>query len=357
MEDKYSINIQKTEITLKDLVLTIQEYYNYLLGKWIIILVFGVLGGLIGYYYAFKKDVIFNAATTFVLEENGGGAGGAQYAGLASMVGLDLGGGGGGLFQGDNIMELYKSRSMLQSTLLSSVKYKGSDRLLVDLYIDMNDLRSQWKDDTQLKNIKFTSNGGGFSRLQDSVLGAIAKDVKSSNLFISKPDKKLSIIEVSVKAKDELFAKLFNEQIVKNVNDFYIKTKTQKSSNNLMILQHQTDSVRNVLNGAIYAGVITTDATPNLNPTRQILRAPIQRSQVNVEANKAMLSQLLQNLELSRIALRKETPLIQVIDEPILPLEKVRLGKIKALIIGGFIAGFLAVIVLLLKKVLNNILS
>ena len=39
--------------------------------------------------------------------------------------------------------------------------------------------------------------------------------------------------------------KAFNDNIVKNVNDFYIQTKTKIEFQNVQILQHQTDSVRN----------------------------------------------------------------------------------------------------------------
>ena len=36
------------------------------------------------------------------------------------MMGLDVGG-SGGLFQGENILELYKSRSMIAKTLLTEI--------------------------------------------------------------------------------------------------------------------------------------------------------------------------------------------------------------------------------------------
>src|SRR5690606_27628587 len=146
-------------------------------------------------------------------------------------------------------------------------------------------------------------------RLQDSVLGRIVEAIDRNYLEVSKPDKNLSIIEVKVQAKDEAFAKVFNNEIVKTVNDFYVQTKTKKSLENLAILQHQTDSVKVVLEGAIYSTAATLDATPNLNPTRQVLRTPVQRSQFSAEANRAILMELIKNLEMAKMALRKETPL------------------------------------------------
>ncbi|MNR67400.1 hypothetical protein D3C85_1913630 [compost metagenome] len=57
------------------------------------------------------------------------------------------------------------------------------------------------------------------------------------------------------------------------------------------------------------------------------------------------------------MALMKEAPLIQVIDLPVYPLDKERLGKAKGIIMGGFSVGFLTVIYLLFRKFLKNILS
>ncbi|ATP58006.1 lipopolysaccharide biosynthesis protein [Pedobacter ginsengisoli] len=355
MEEKVKEN---NEISLKDLILKFRELFRYLLSKWAVILCYGIIGGVLGFTYGWFNKPVYSAATTFVLEEGDKGGGIGQYAGLASMVGIDLGGSSGGsIFQGDNILELYKSRTMITKTLLTPAEYAGKAQLLIDRYIDFNQLREGWAKRPELKDIEFR-NSSQFTRLQDSVLGAIVNDINKNYLIVDKPDKKLNIIKAEVKAKDEFFAKSFNEQIVKNVNDFYIQTKTKKSLLNIGVLQRKTDSVRTVMNGAIYTGAVATDATPNLNLARQAQRTiPVQRSQFSVEANKAMLSELVKNLELSKIALNRETPLIQVIDKPIFPLQKEKTGKIKGLILGGFIFVFSASLFLLIRKIFRDIMN
>ena len=64
----------------------------------------------------------------------------------------------------------------------------------------------------------------------------------------------------------------------------------------------------------------TLDNTFNLNPALNVRRAPVARNQVDVQANTAILTELVKQSELAKVTLRKETPLIQVIDKPILPL-------------------------------------
>lgn len=363
-ENINGITVDSDEISLKELILKLQEWWKYLLSRWLVIILFGFIGGILGFFYARSKMPIYEAVTTFVLENGESGGGLGQYAGLASMVGLDLGGNGGGIFQGDNILELYSSRTMISKTLLSQIK-SDSDDLLIDKYIKINNLKESWKNKPELLNIDFFTYSAvnrttmpASVRLCDSILGTVVDDIKINYLTVAKLDKKLNLIKVGVKAKDEQFAKSFNDELVKNVNEFYIQTKTKKSLENVSILQHKADSVRNVMNGAIYSSVAIGDATPNLNPTRQVQRvAPVQKAQFSAETNKIILAELVKNLEMSKISLVKEAPLIQVVDHPIFPLKKEVFGKIKGIVLGGMLLGFLIVFYLSLKFILKKIMS
>jgi hypothetical protein len=355
-----SEDVQKTGISFKDLVNKFIVWYRYLLSKWVIILLCCLVGGIIGFAYSKYKKVKYVAVTTFVLEETDTGTGLGQYAGLASMVGIDIGG-GGGLFQGDNILELYKSRRMISEALLTTVKYNGKSEQLIERYIDFKRLRKEgWAKDSLLKNIHFQNSDGSkkFSRQQDSVIGVIVEDINKGLLSVIKPDKKLNTIKASVISEDEFFSKTFNEEIVKKVNDFYVETKTKKSMENVLILQQKTDSVRALMNRSISSAASIADATPNINPTRQAQRVvPIQRAQFSAESNKAVLGEFMKNLELSKISLRKEKPLIQIIDQPVYPLEKERLGPIKGTGIGIIIAGFIIVLILLGSRIFRILMS
>jgi uncharacterized protein involved in exopolysaccharide biosynthesis len=172
---------------------------------------------------------------------------------------------------------------------------------------------------------------------------------------VAKKDKNLSLLQVEVKSEDEIFSKAFTEALVSEVSQFYVETKTKKSITNVAILQYQTDSVRNQLNRAISGVAQSNDDIPNLNAARQVLRSSGQQRQIDVQANTAILTELVKNLELSKLSLRKETPLIQVIDKPILPLPIEKFGKAKGILIGGFLAGFLTVIGLIGRRVFQSI--
>lgn len=348
------------EISLKELILKIQEWIKYLLSKWYILLIAGIIGGALGLLYALNKKPTYTATTTFVLE-SGEKGGLSQYAGMAAMVGIDLGGNAGGLFQGDNILELYKSRTMLEKTLLSKT-YPDSNELLIERYIIFNELRDTWEEKPELLALDFKQDPTTLDqitlRLRDSLITDFTKAINENNLKVSKPDKMLSIIKVEFVSFDEVFSKSFNDALVHHVNEFYIQTKTSKSKKNIEILQHKADSVRAVMSGAIYTAANVLDATPNLNPTRQVQRtAPAQQAQFSAETNKAILSQLVQNLEASKMTLLQEQPLIQVVDQPVFPLKEDKVGKAKGIIIGGFLVGFLALGCLVFRRYYREIME
>ncbi len=100
---------------------------------------------------------------------------------------------------------------------------------------------------------------------------------------------------------------------------------------------------------------VANDNTFNLNPALNVRRAPSARRQVDVQANTAILTELVKQTELAKVTLRKETPLIQVIDRPILPLKMEKFGKAKGLVLGVFLAGFLTVLFLIIRRLLRGI--
>lgn len=325
------------EVSVKDIFTAVGNSAKYVKSKWLIVVLIAVTGAAAGLAYSIFKKPIYTAICTFVLEDGSKGSALGQYAGLASLAGIDVNG-GGGLFQGDNIIELYKSRLMIEETLLSKANFNGKDQLLIDRYIDFNKLRRKWKRNDDIDSISFYGAPEKFDRHQDSIITDITETFNKKYLSVSKPDKKLSIIGVAFSSKDELFAKEFTNKLVETVNTFYVLTKTKKSNQNVVVLQRQADSVRAVLNSSISGVASAIDAAPNANPLQLSLRVPSQKKQVDVQASTAVYSEIVKNLELSKINLRQDKPLIQVIDEPVLPLIVNKVTKVKG-IIAGFILG------------------
>lgn len=347
--------ITQKELSLDEIFFSLRDWSKYLKKKLVLIFVITILSGVVGLVYAFMQKPKFVGDLSFVVEEERGSStniGGAL--GLASQFGFDIGGASGsGIFSGANLIELMKSRRIIEEVLLSPInRDSGDKKSFADYYIDFN----QWRH-------KLTSNGfsektifpanidrSKFTLRQDSLLGAIYKRVVNENLTVTQNDKKVSIIVIEVKSIDEFFSKLFPETLVEKVSKFYTETKTKKAYSNYVLLQQQADSIREALNSAITGVANSTDRVYNLNPALNINRVPTTKKQVDVQANSAMLVQIIQNLELAKVTLRKEAPLIQLVDKPILPLNRVQVSKKMSLIIGGALGFLLIIAILILRR-------
>lgn len=335
------------EITLKEVIANSRKWYSYLLSKWKIIFLFGFLGGTAGIVVSYLTKPVYTASLTFVLEDpQGGDMSGAL--GVASLLGFDISG-GGGMFSGANLIELFKSRNIVEKTLLSPVSVENKTVSFAEMYIQVFNWKADWSKNPSLANIQFLpgADRNQFSRAKDSILGRMYEAIIQNNLKVELKDKKTDIITIEMQSANEQFAKYFTDALVKEVADFYIMAKNKKARINLDILEKQTDSVRAQLNNAITGVAAAGDNTFGLNPALNMPRVPSSRRQVDVQANTGILMELIKQTEVARVMVRKSTPLIQVIDKPIFPLKKQKPGKIKSGLTGGILGGLLSIIILI----------
>lgn len=336
--------MQEKEISFLDVLKLTREAIDYLFKKWILITSVCLITAASGLYMAIKATYNYTAILSFVVEDDkvSGGLGGAL--GLASQFGLDFGNSGnGGVFNGANLLELMKSRSLIEKTLLEPIEDNYAKKgTLADLYAEMQKIKNNLKENYKVEKIIKDGFGNkisaGFER--DSLITIFHKQILLSNLTISLRDKRASIIDIKVVSPNETFSKKFTEKLVDVVSTFYAETKTKKTNYNISILQKQVDSVRNELGQALGGVSTITDATYNLNPAFTKTRLPSQKRQIDVQSNTAILTELVKNLEIAKIDLRRETPLIQIVDKPVFPLYKEKLGKKKGVFVGTLI-GFL----------------
>lgn len=354
-----TIETNADEISLKELILKMKEWVHFLLSKWLVILIAGILGATIGVVYASRQKTVYKAILTFALEEDKG-MGGGGLGGFASQFGFDMGSSGGGAFSGSNLIELMKSRLLVEKTLLNPVVIEKDTISLAEYYIQINKLRETWNEKPKLKNIQFIPNAdrSKYTLLQDSMLQRFFKNLTSeSSLLIQQKDKKVSITSIEVSNEDEKFAKTFCENLAKEASEFYIETKSKKARLNVEILQKQTDSIRSELNSAISDVAVASDNLFNLNSALNVKRTSSSKRQIDIQANTTMLISLVSNLEMSKMALLKETPLIQIIDKPILPLDKSKTSKFESLKVGGFLASFFTLVFLILSRIYKKIVA
>jgi hypothetical protein len=321
--------------------------FKYLLSQYLTILIISVVFGLIGITYAWLKKPAFVAELVFSAETGSDNVL-SGYSGLAAQFGFDLGGGSGGAFEGDNLMELLRSWRIIKATLLSEAPGAGGDKLMIDKYIENHEIDKYWFKDSVLKKIKFEKSLLNEDRARDSVLKAVYKKIILDQLDISKKDKKLNYITVKVKDVNEEFSRRFVTILIDNASRYYVEYKSKKARKNYELVSRLTDSVKALVYGNITSYAVSNDL--NVNPIRQVVRANTQRIQLNTQANSALYTELLKQLGISQITLLKETPLIQIIDEPSLPLKKEKPGRLLTGIVFSIIGAILTVLYLLFSR-------
>lgn len=342
-------HIESDEISLKELILKGKEIWQFLLRKWVIIFIAGFIGASIGVAKAWLTKPQYIAKLTFSVENEKSNSLG-DYSGLASMAGIDLGGGGGSMFRSDNIISIMTSRKMIVNTLLSPINFNNKKITLIEYWLSFNHINEKWNEKPQLVGLKFplNLNPDSLTRQQDSLLTNIQSSLIKTVLSISKPDKKLSLIQATCTSINEIFSKAFLETLNNQVTDFYIGIKTKRQKDNVNILQSRADSLYRVLSNSIYSSA--TIADQNINMAKQVGSVDRQKKQIDLQVASTAYGEVVKNLEVAKITLQKETPLIQVIDQPVLPLLKEKASRLKGLLIGGILAGFLMVGFLLGQK-------
>lgn len=171
--------LKTDEISLKELIQKMSEILGYLKTQWWKLTLLGLLGGMAGFLYTKFTKPVYVAKLTFALSEGGDKLGG--IGSIASQFGVDLmGNSSAGAFSGENLLELMKSRLLVEKTLLTAVDSSGKSKLLINQYIDFyKPKKSEPRKSDEPLPVYFTGkeNKEGFSIEQDSFLAKISKDI------------------------------------------------------------------------------------------------------------------------------------------------------------------------------------
>lgn len=336
------------EVTFVDIIRRGRDFLLFLLRRWKLILPCAVIFTLAGIFYASSKETTYIADTSFSIDEeksNGGG----NLLGLAATFGLDLGG-GGNLFTNENILQLFSSRKIVYAALLEPSW--DNKTTYADQVLTFTGLREA----LNIRNenlFQINEDQKSFSRLKDSVLNVLYKKTTKSFFHAEKPDKKVDIYHVTVESPDENFSQTFGKSIVNQVSKLYTEIKTLKSKQTVDILQKRVDSLKGNYTRALYGQAAILDA--NINPAVRSATVGAAQKQAEITTSTGAYQELLKNLEMSKYALLKQSPLFRIIDEPRFPLDKRKPSRLIFGIAFGMLGTLMVVLILVIKRFLQNI--
>ncbi|MFM7359143.1 MAG: hypothetical protein ACKO1T_11270 [Sediminibacterium sp.] len=296
-----------------------------------------VAGALAGTGYALLKKTTYTARLTFVVED-AKSSGGSLISVLAGQFGFDVGGmtAGNGVLAGDNVLELLKSRSLLKKTLLTASA--NGKATLADQYADAYGLKEKWRSIAGGNNVSFASLVNRDDRLTDSLLQTIIQRLLEKELFITKTDRKLGFFALEATTRNEFLSQQLCERLLKVTTDFYIDTKTKRLKANIDRLQKRADSLGIVLDTKTYATAEATQRLLDANPAYASPKVDAEINTRNKYLQGTVFAEIVKNLEISKTALIQETPTVQVVDRPEMPLKKNEWKWWMGLLLGGVIA-------------------
>ena len=322
---------QNDDISLSELVDKFRSFFQYLKTKWLTLLLAAILGAFSGLIYYYIQSPKFTAECTFVLDDKSS-SGGGGLASLASSFGVDVGSmlsGGGSLFAYDNLIDILQSRRIIETVLLSEVDTAVvTHQTLADLYMEFTRLKKVYDSKPRTAGIHFSgyTRIDSLSPVQDSILYVIYKNFIKNNLSADRTNKKTQIFKVDVTSKSEYFSKLMTFRMVNETKNLYIGIKTGTTQKNIDRLQQKSDSLLLLLNGKSYESAETQ--VLNANPAIKSVAVPTKLALRNETIVATLYTDVVKNLEIAKTNLMLQTPIIQLLDIPRLPLENLKTRKL-----------------------------
>lgn len=254
---------------------------------------------------------------------------------LLAQFGMDVGGSNpGGVFVGESLVKLFSVRSSIEEALMLPYQQTGAKQvLLADVFY--NDLSNSTK--RKLKNVAFHAKLKENNSATDSALWFLYEHINKNVLSASKPDKKQTFITVNCKHTNDTLALRFAEAMIEVVTEKYIRSITRNVRRSLAVLRKEADSIQWVMNRNIARNASNMDY--NINPLQQSAKIEQNKSLIDMQISISLYGEIIKNLKLAELALKKQTPLIEIVDVPHFPLKKSGWPLWQFIVVGA-LAGF-----------------
>ena len=355
--------LDQQEVKISDLILLFSQKRRVFYITLLVIVFLGIVK-----YWTTPKEYESVAIMLSEVEEDGGKMG--QLGGLAGLAGINLSSMSGTNMNNSFSPELYPKLLESKSFLLGLIKEefyfetKGKKMSIEEYMLE------ERPDDVISKSLKFIV---GFPNLILSLFEekievpqvnteSTSQELDLAYIHISpdqsyvieevkkliKIDTKGRMITLSVKMPEPVIAAEFNVLVFKKILDFVRNYKIEKKKNNLFFIEASALEAEDNFKKAQINLAAFRDANQGIISQRVRTR----EEQLNAEFNLAfqLYSSLKQELENSKIELKKETPIFTVFEEAVVPNAPANSSPFKVILISfflGAILGFFLIFLLL----------
>ncbi len=317
-------------------ILNVSKKYFY------VPLIIAIALGAYGYVTEASKEPVFSTSITFMLEDEIGAE--SQKTGVGGQLLMAL----AGQAPTSNkaiLVDLSISNKLIEQTLLRESVFDKETAILVNKYIELCGFRKSWekKKNTKALSMKFEKDYKiGTDTDKDYWLRVFSNTIK---LTLTGKAQESGLLKMDFSTQNELFTKVFLENHLKTISDFYINKKVEKSTSLMQFAKRKKDSLQAIMQGKTYGlanmqdqgfGVVMRRAkVPEVQLNRDL-------AIVTQQYNESVLA-----LSTATVDLERRRPFISVVDDIRLPLKAVwpePLNKAIFLSIVGILVGIGAVV-------------
>ena len=345
------------ELTLKELILKVQDYIWTIIRNWWIVVIFCAIsvGGFL--YKHYSSHLLYGATLKYVVEGQSGTGGG--IANILGSIGMGKSSGGAvnpykllEVFQGSELFLKVMSSKMPNGNLIANEIL--TEYNLIEEWSEVNPEYSGFKfseigelDDTDILKQKVIKN------LRFHVLGS---DVdRSSALTTLALDEEIGIYTLSTGSRSEAISLALTNAFYDEIRFFFEEEVFRDQKQIANILKEKKDSLQAVRNYRI------RDLAKFENKNRSVIGKDLlaERTIMTMEqhAINEAYAQVMQNSELTDINSRNQKPLFVAVDRPFKPLSAVGSSLAKKIIIGFAIGIFLSFLFIIIRKMYRDIMS
>lgn len=346
--------MEEGELNLKELIIRARKYIVTVLKGWKKLFLIALLMGGILLIRAFMIPPTYEANLTFMVNEEEGNMGG-----MGAILG-QFGFGGGTKSNLSKMLELLKSKNISQQVLFERVEIDGNKDYLANHIIRLYELHESWGKEEELKNFYFSRKDvTTFNKVEHFALKKIyfmlmgGEDEKG--LITTDLDDDTDIMSINVASINEQLSINISKLIFAALSDFYIKKTTEKQQTTYDIMVFKADSLKELMTSKEYSLANFKDSNKGIWTTKQKLKE--LRLQRDIQILMEVYGVALKNLEIADFTLKNKTPFIQLIDEPVEPIEPEETSKLLAFLIGAIGGGVLGSIYILLGVFYKEIME
>ena len=348
------------EISLKDIILKVQEFLVEFWRKKLWILLTCLLSCAFYLYRASKGVTTYTAGLSFMVNEEND----TRVRANSPFDPL-----GFSRVTNTKISELSRSGKIIHEVLLNKEVIEGKNDYLANHLIDIYNLHRKWSGeplDEKFQNLRLTDFYFSrdqldiFSPKENRALSIIHNLVSGNNISGEKGilsvsyDSDTEIFRLNLRSLNESLSMRLIENVYEELRKFYVDETVGRPKRTYDLISTQVDSIYGILNATENQvarardrdrGIISS--IPSLN------RQELERKSKIIELEYNELLKTQRDLELF---LSKETPEFRIIDQTFFPIESSP-SKIRALILGFFIGLALSVSYIFFQKIIRDALN